>query len=682
MDVEDFKSGGRAYIQRRDLGRFVDMKPRDDGDWNIWYRDHHSKLQRISVADSEVFAVGSSYQPRPLEEAAECNCEHSHPDSVPTAPCPKHKTHAAEESVPVVYEAREAREIAVESGKTLRWHRVRGGYDAKGRMGIYAIRVRKSDRRKGVLPVTLNVEGGSTVFQFDSINAAKAFAQQSDHVAPYHMRAPAAAMPHALLVPKVATALLPGHGLNPIGEEPRSMPGRPLGKLWTDDAPITVAINRGYLLPTLRTYGPFASHREAMIYVRPLLQPGEKMTFYDRGFAMETRRPKAGEGDAKPVSRWIHWTSVENGKAYVGKGQVTGKSYRVSVFITRPSDRRLRPSWMLLTPVPGVGGVFDNVEQAMLHADKMEANAGGIPHGAEAQEPKDDPAVEAEVCNLAATSNVGMAFIPDVMRSLDRKLSPGAIRGSLRRLNDTGRIELRPEGGLGRVTPADKQLSMMSESGVLITWARPIVGVVEEPHIRKVGAHYELVSKKTGRVLGTHPTYDAALRQERAIQMRQHAAEVPLTKTPLVTLKRNFKKYEACAAATKKLGAIDSPKKVWQLLAKTMLEETGEVFVVVPLNIHDQLSDCPIECFRGARSRVEVDPSVVLQAAISANADSYYCVHQHPGSRSDPSDSDIELTETIEKATKAIDTVEFKDHLVISAGGIYSIRQKKFYRMR
>lgn len=75
MDAEDFKSGGRAYIQRRDLGRFVDMKPREDGDWSIWYRDHSNRLQKIQVADTEVFAVGGQYQPRPLagEPAGECN---------------------------------------------------------------------------------------------------------------------------------------------------------------------------------------------------------------------------------------------------------------------------------------------------------------------------------------------------------------------------------------------------------------------------------------------------------------------------------------------------------------------------------------------------------------------------------------------------------------------------------
>lgn len=41
--------------------------------------------------------------------------------------------------------------------------------------------------------------------------------------------------------------------------------------------------------------------------------------------------------------------------------------------------------------------------------------------------------------------------------------------------------------------------------------------------IRKKGSKYQLVSKSTHKVLGTHPTKAAAQRQERAIQAAKHA---------------------------------------------------------------------------------------------------------------------------------------------------------------
>jgi hypothetical protein len=41
--------------------------------------------------------------------------------------------------------------------------------------------------------------------------------------------------------------------------------------------------------------------------------------------------------------------------------------------------------------------------------------------------------------------------------------------------------------------------------------------------IEKKGSKYVLRSKKTGKVLGTHPTKEKALAQERAIQVAKHA---------------------------------------------------------------------------------------------------------------------------------------------------------------
>ncbi len=40
--------------------------------------------------------------------------------------------------------------------------------------------------------------------------------------------------------------------------------------------------------------------------------------------------------------------------------------------------------------------------------------------------------------------------------------------------------------------------------------------------IKKRGDKYVLVSKKTGKVLGTHPTREAAVKQEQAIEISKH----------------------------------------------------------------------------------------------------------------------------------------------------------------
>ena len=178
---------------------------------------------------------------------------------------------------------------------------------------------------------------------------------------------------------------------------------------------------------------------------------------------------------------------------------------------------------------------------------------------------------------------------------------------------------------------------------------------------------------------------------------RPGASEAPLLPVgtpPITTLKRDFKRLEACQKAAEKIGPITGPKQIWQLLAKQLLREAQEVFVVVPLNIHDQLADCPIEVHRGAHARVDVDSAVVLNAAlvaaVQAAADAYIVVHQHPGARPDPSEADIELTATLEKATVAVGggkdkqpgSLEFKGHYIISAEGVYDIGSRKMWYAR
>jgi hypothetical protein len=44
-------------------------------------------------------------------------------------------------------------------------------------------------------------------------------------------------------------------------------------------------------------------------------------------------------------------------------------------------------------------------------------------------------------------------------------------------------------------------------------------------HIRKVGKKYNLYSRKTGKLLGSHPSRKAAMKQEIAIQIAKHRRE-------------------------------------------------------------------------------------------------------------------------------------------------------------
>lgn len=138
----------------------------------------------------------------------------------------------------------------------------------------------------------------------------------------------------------------------------------------------------------------------------------------------------------------------------------------------------------------------------------------------------------------------------------------------------------------------------------------------------------------------------------------------------------------------KTYGQINSARDVYDLLAEDLGKTSQEVFVVLPLNLHNELLCRPVEVARGQRDRVAVDTSDILRPVITKNATSFYVCHQHPSTHANkPSKADISLTNDIIKATKAaIPEVEFLDHVIVGPGSpgngmYYSFANKKAYRV-
>ena len=70
--------------------------------------------------------------------------------------------------------------------------------------------------------------------------------------------------------------------------------------------------------------------------------------------------------------------------------------------------------------------------------------------------------------------------------------------------------------------------------------------------------------------------------------------------------------------------------------------------------------------FRGTVNGATVHPRVVLQRALEKNAAALIVAHNHPSGNTDPSASDIAITEKLVEALKLID-VRLLDHFVITA---------------
>ena len=120
---------------------------------------------------------------------------------------------------------------------------------------------------------------------------------------------------------------------------------------------------------------------------------------------------------------------------------------------------------------------------------------------------------------------------------------------------------------------------------------------------------------------------------------------------------------------------LDGPDAVFQYMAARCAAEVQEVFWVLPLSVHSELLGDAREVARGSRDAVDVDMADVMRPAIETNASAIIIVHQHPAMQAQPSDSDKELTLTIEKAliaafpgeTDGVSKVPLADHVIVSS---------------
>lgn len=184
--------------------------------------------------------------------------------------------------------------------------------------------------------------------------------------------------------------------------------------------------------------------------------------------------------------------------------------------------------------------------------------------------------------------------------------------------------------------------------------------------------------------------YQACERASRLIDLLKPSAKETLRENPMpapscacapqVALVRQ-PGYDACLVEADKLGALKTPKKIYEVVRSVTETSEQELLLVVPLDARYRLKGGVIEVHKGATSSVQVSTTTVLRAVLVSGASSFVVCHNHPSGKCSPSRADRELTRHIEKATKILDgEVVFIDHVVVGRKEFYSIREDKLYR--
>jgi DNA repair protein RadC len=118
---------------------------------------------------------------------------------------------------------------------------------------------------------------------------------------------------------------------------------------------------------------------------------------------------------------------------------------------------------------------------------------------------------------------------------------------------------------------------------------------------------------------------------------------------------------------------LSSPEAVKQYLRMSLGSRDHELFVVLFLDVKNRLIASE-EMFRGTLTHTSVYPREVVKAALARNAAGVMLAHNHPSGTSDPSESDLRLTQALVQALALID-VRVLDHFVVAGPHVHSFAE-------
>ena len=110
-------------------------------------------------------------------------------------------------------------------------------------------------------------------------------------------------------------------------------------------------------------------------------------------------------------------------------------------------------------------------------------------------------------------------------------------------------------------------------------------------------------------------------------------------------------------------GPLSSPDDAEKFLLLRMRDYEKEVFACIYLDTKNRVIEFE-ELFVGSLHSAEVHPREVIKQAVKFNANAVIFAHNHPSGIAQPSQSDIDITQTLKQALALLE-IKVLDHLVI-----------------
>src|SRR6185312_4058721 len=107
-------------------------------------------------------------------------------------------------------------------------------------------------------------------------------------------------------------------------------------------------------------------------------------------------------------------------------------------------------------------------------------------------------------------------------------------------------------------------------------------------------------------------------------------------------------------------------------LARTVMNEEQETFVVICRNVRNMLIGKPIVVAMGTAHEVRVHPRDVFREAVRCNAVGVVVLHNHPSGATEPSIDDIAITRRLIKCGELLNVV-LLDHVIVTTTSANSL---------
>ena len=118
---------------------------------------------------------------------------------------------------------------------------------------------------------------------------------------------------------------------------------------------------------------------------------------------------------------------------------------------------------------------------------------------------------------------------------------------------------------------------------------------------------------------------------------------------------------------------VNSPTITKRFLTLRLARQESELFGALFLNVKNQLAAAE-DLFFGTLTQTAVYPREVVKKALSHNAASIICYHNHPSGSPDQSEADKRLTISLQNALMLLD-IRLLDHIIVAGIDTYSFAE-------